>query len=176
MIRISRLTDLHACPLPLHGITPLVSGAADVQVNGLPVARVGDRSGCGAVLVSGFPHILVNGRPMAHLGSLSSHGGAVLAGSGDTFGGSQNGTQRPPLVVDFARLGVMDEQGRLDDQRLQALLDDPQLEQHARQAGALIDPDKAPTTPRSYACSFQAIDSETRRPLAHRPFHRDGGQ
>ncbi|GAB7532647.1 hypothetical protein PS3A_50620 [Pseudomonas sp. 3A(2025)] len=143
MIPVSRLTDQHACPIPLHGLTPLVSGSPTVYVNGLPVARIGDRAGCGAVIVSGFVHILVDGRPMAHMGSLTSHGGGIVTGSHDTAGGQVRfDTQN--LAVDFALLGAIDAQGNVDEQTLQALLADPQLEQRAQAAGALVQPNDAP--------------------------------
>lgn len=143
MIPVSRLTDQHACPLPFHGLTPLVSGSPTVYVNGLPVARIGDRAGCGAVIVSGFVHILVDGRPMAHMGSLTSHGGAIVTGSHDTVGGQVNFVTQN-LAVDFARLGAIDAQGNVDEQTLQALLADPQLEQRAQATGALVQPNDAP--------------------------------
>lgn len=88
MIPVARLTDPHACPIPGHGLTSLVSASPTVLVNGLPVARTGDRAACGAVIVSGFTNILVDGRPMAHMGSLGSHGGTLITGSQDSFGGS----------------------------------------------------------------------------------------
>lgn len=142
MIPVSRLTDQHACPIPLHGLTPLVSGSPSVYVNGLPVARVGDMSGCGAVIVSGFPHILVDGRPMAHVGSLTSHGGTIVTGSHDCTGGVSFGTSK--LVVDFAKLGAVSEYGVVDEKLMAELLADPQLEQRARTAGALVQSGDAP--------------------------------
>lgn len=143
MTPVSRLTDQHACPLPFHGLTPLVSGSPSVYVNGLPVARIGDLAGCGAVIVTGFVHILVDGRPMAHMGSLTSHGGAIVTGSHDTVGGQINFVTQT-LAVDFARLGAIDAQGNVDEQKLQALLADPQLEQRAQAAGALVQANDAP--------------------------------
>lgn len=170
MIPVSRLTDLHACPIPLHGITPLMSASPTVYVNGLPVARIGDRSACGAVIVTGFVNILVDGRPMAHIGSLTSHGGGIVTGSQDTQGGAVNFVT-PRLAVDFARLGAIDELGNVDDQTLQALLADPQLEQRAQAAGALVQPNDAPTdATRTFSRFFKVTDSETGAPLANRPF------
>ncbi|WP_109513949.1 PAAR domain-containing protein [Pseudomonas ovata] len=170
MIPVSRLTDLHACPIPLHGITPLVSASPTVCVNDLPVARIGDRAACGAVIVSGFVNILVDGRPMAHMGSLTSHGGGLITGSQDTRGGAVNFVT-PRLAVDFARLGAIDESGNVDDQKLQALLADPQLEQRALAAGAWVESHDAPAVASSvFTRSFQVTDSETGKPLADRPF------
>ncbi|GAB7528799.1 hypothetical protein PS3A_12080 [Pseudomonas sp. 3A(2025)] len=170
MIPVSRLTDLHACPIPLHGITPLVSASPTVYVNGLPVARIGDRSACGAVIVSGFVNILVDGRPMAHMGSLTSHGGGIVTGSQDTQGCPVNFVT-PRMAINFARLGAIDELGNVDDQKLQALLADPQLEQRAQAAGALVQPNDVPIdAARTFARVFKVTDSETGEPLANRPF------
>ncbi|KGS12049.1 PAAR domain-containing protein [Pseudomonas tremae] len=88
MISSAKLGDLHACPIPGHGITPIVTASSDVLINSLTTARVGDMCACGAVIVAGFPSIMVNGRPMAHLGSPSSHGGMLISGSDDVGGGS----------------------------------------------------------------------------------------
>ncbi|MBX8556125.1 PAAR domain-containing protein [Pseudomonas cichorii] len=104
MTPISRLTDQHACPLPLHGLPPIVSASPNVFVNGLPVARVGDKSGCGAVIVSGIPNILINGRPIAHIGS---HGGSI-----NTMGG---GPVTSKLVIDLSKLGVISDDGEVNE-------------------------------------------------------------
>lgn len=51
-VRVARKGDLHACPIPGHGVTPIVTGAEGCLVEGQPVAREGDVAGCGAVLVA----------------------------------------------------------------------------------------------------------------------------
>lgn len=49
------LGDLHSCPIPGHGITPIVSGTAlDANTNGKPIAIEGSVAGCGAVLNGNF--------------------------------------------------------------------------------------------------------------------------
>lgn len=48
-----RVGDVHVCPIPGHGSTPVIRGSATVKINGRPAARVGDRAGCGAVIVTG---------------------------------------------------------------------------------------------------------------------------
>jgi uncharacterized Zn-binding protein involved in type VI secretion len=48
--------DLHVCPIPGHGVTPIVTGSLDTITEGLPNARVGDITGCGAVIVTGSPN------------------------------------------------------------------------------------------------------------------------
>ncbi|RMP34782.1 PAAR protein, partial [Pseudomonas amygdali pv. lachrymans] len=91
-----RQGDMHLCPLPGHGCTPIVTASSDTLINGMSAARVGDMCGCGAVIVTGFPSILINGRPMAHLGSPTSHGGTIISGSPDVGGGSDFGDAAGP--------------------------------------------------------------------------------
>lgn len=136
MIPSARQGDLHVCPIPGHLPTPIVSASGDVLANVMNVARVGDVCACGAVIVSGFPSIRVNGRPMAHLGSPTSHGGMIVNGSPDVVGGfnaSRGG------VVDFSRLGMLRDDGSVDEVRLDALMSDPELLDRAEKAGALVD-------------------------------------
>jgi len=45
--------DLHACPIPGHGVTPIVTGSLDTDTEGMPDARIGDVTACGAVIVTG---------------------------------------------------------------------------------------------------------------------------
>lgn len=136
MIPSARQGDLHVCPIPGHLPTPIVSASGDVLANVINVARVGDVCACGAVIVSGFPSILINGRPMAHLGSPTSHGGMIVNGSPDVVGGfnASNGG-----VVDFSRLGMLRDDGSVDEVRLDALMSDPELLDRAEKAGALVD-------------------------------------
>lgn len=169
MIPIARLTDQHACPIPFHVLTPLVTASPTAYVNGIPVARVGDMSGCGAVIVSGFPHILVNGRPMAHVGSLTSHGGSIVTGSHDCVGGGVN-FMTSKLVVDFARLGAVNDAGVVNEALMAELLADPQLEQRARAAGALVQTSKGAATTGVFTHHFLVIDSDAGSPIVGRPF------
>ncbi|MGY4816598.1 polymorphic toxin type 44 domain-containing protein [Pseudomonas chlororaphis subsp. piscium] len=140
MISSARLGDLHFCPLPGHGTTPIASASADVTINAMGAARVGDTCGCGAVITSGFPSILINGRPMAHLGSPTSHGGTIISGSGDTFGGFIMAPAPGAAIIDFALLGAIRADGSVDDKRMATLLADPRLLEKATVANALIDP------------------------------------
>jgi len=53
---VSRKGDLHDCPLPGHGITPITGGCVETLViDGQPVARVTSTCGCGAVITTGEP-------------------------------------------------------------------------------------------------------------------------
>ncbi|OLF54590.1 polymorphic toxin type 44 domain-containing protein [Pseudomonas chlororaphis] len=147
MIATARLGDKHACPLPGHGTTPIASAAADVIINAMGAARVGDRCGCGAVITTGFPSILINGRPLAHLGSPTSHGGVIVSGSGDTFGGFVMGAPPGATIINFALLGAIRADGSVDDERMTALLADPRLTEKAAAANALVDSRGAPKQP-----------------------------
>jgi uncharacterized Zn-binding protein involved in type VI secretion len=49
----ARMGDLHACPIPGHGVTPIVAGSLDTSTEGMPDACIGDVTACGAVIVTG---------------------------------------------------------------------------------------------------------------------------
>jgi uncharacterized Zn-binding protein involved in type VI secretion len=51
-IGIAREGDLVSCPLPGHGINPIIEGAATYEVGGRKVALHGHRSACGCMLIS----------------------------------------------------------------------------------------------------------------------------
>jgi uncharacterized Zn-binding protein involved in type VI secretion len=169
MIPIARQTDLHTCLIPIHGVSPIIPVGGTVSVNGIAVARVGDMTGCGAVIVSGFPHILVDGRPMAHVGSLSSHGGTIVTGSHDCAGGEVN-FMTSKLVVDFERLGAINDAGVVNEALMAELLADPQLEQRAQGVGALVQSGNAPSLIANFSRSFLVTDSDTGRPLTNRAY------
>ena len=44
---------MHACPIPGHGITPIITGSLNTAIDGRPNAGLGDVTGCGAVIVTG---------------------------------------------------------------------------------------------------------------------------
>jgi uncharacterized Zn-binding protein involved in type VI secretion len=50
---IARVGDLHSCPVPFHGVTPIISGAAQFTCEGAAVARTGSMTGCGATIIGG---------------------------------------------------------------------------------------------------------------------------
>ncbi|GLO29284.1 MULTISPECIES: PAAR domain-containing protein [Pseudomonas] len=68
----------HVCPL--HGINEVESGSATYIFNGRAVARVGDRTTCGAVIESGAEHFLVEGAAVARKGDRTDHGGVLEEG------------------------------------------------------------------------------------------------
>lgn len=148
MIPTARLGDMHVCPLPGHGTSPIASASPDTQINFLGAARVGDVCGCGAVITTGFPSIIIDNRPLAYLGSPTSHGGTIVSGSSDTFGGFQFGGGATSTIVNFAKLGAVRPDGSVDDQLMAELLADPQLEQHALLSGALVQPNGSTAAPK----------------------------
>jgi len=77
---VARVGDMHACPIQGHGVTPIVSGSAS-KVDGAPVARVGDKTGCGATIVQGSSVSSTDGKPTAYLGCTTDHGGKIITGS-----------------------------------------------------------------------------------------------
>jgi len=42
---ITRAYDLHSCPIPGHGITPMVTFSGDSFCNGRGIVREGDKAG-----------------------------------------------------------------------------------------------------------------------------------
>jgi len=54
-ILIARVGDLHDCPIPGHGVTPILTGSPNLEIEGKPAARVGSVCGCGAVISNGSP-------------------------------------------------------------------------------------------------------------------------
>ena len=58
---IARKGDLHSCPIPGHGITPLESNTSpDTYVEGEQMAMVGTKAACGATISNGAPKSFVN--------------------------------------------------------------------------------------------------------------------
>ena len=68
----------HVCPL--HGTNQVESGSATDSFNGRAVARVGDRTMCGAVIESGAEHFLIEGAAVARKGDRTDHGGVLDEG------------------------------------------------------------------------------------------------
>ncbi|MFD4841066.1 PAAR domain-containing protein [Achromobacter sp. NPDC058515] len=68
----------HDCPT--HGMGTVVSGAPQANVEGRPIARVGDKLSCGAVIQSGSSTATVDGKAVARRGDTTSHGGVLIEG------------------------------------------------------------------------------------------------
>lgn len=72
--------------------------------------------------------------------SSARFGGMLVTGSQDVGGGFTFGGAAASRVIDFSRLGILQPDGTLDEQRLEALLADPDLAEKAEAAGAVVDP------------------------------------
>lgn len=83
-----RLGDRINCPRKGHGTNPIQSGSPDVFFDGMPAARVGDKTACGDTIAEGISDVLINGMPAAFLGCATAHGGIIVSGSSDIFIGT----------------------------------------------------------------------------------------
>lgn len=52
---VARLGDLVMCPLPGHGINPIISVIALPVTDGEPTAHILAQSACGAIIITGSP-------------------------------------------------------------------------------------------------------------------------
>lgn len=78
MLPVARITDVHVCPI--HGPNAIIKGGM-ATADGLPIARVGDMTACGASITTGSSMATEGGMPVAYLGSTTSHGGVITTGS-----------------------------------------------------------------------------------------------
>lgn len=85
MTSAARKSDQHACPQKGHSINAIANGSPNVFINGVPAARIGDSTGCGATILSGSSTVFINGVPAAIMGSATSHGGVIISGSGNVL-------------------------------------------------------------------------------------------
>ncbi len=122
MPSVSRTGDAHACPQTGHSVNNIVSGADNVFINGVPAARVGDTTSCGATIITGSSTVTINGMPAAIMGSVTSHGGVIIGGSGNVLIGdtyippSQAGVKEPsPLKAFTQHFQFIDETGKPTD-------------------------------------------------------------
>jgi uncharacterized Zn-binding protein involved in type VI secretion len=83
------------------GVSPIVTGAATVFIEGLPAARKGDKLGCGGVtqIESGSPTVSIEGSLAARITDTTCHKGVlttgaltVLIGNGGGGGGGSRST------------------------------------------------------------------------------------
>ena len=75
---VARLGDKHDCPL--HGPNVIVAGGQG-QIDGRPVARLGDACACGGVIVQGSGQSSDGGKPIAYQGCKTSCGGVIASGA-----------------------------------------------------------------------------------------------
>lgn len=109
MAAAARLFDLEQCPgsgpmpssicqipqvLPHVGGIILGKGSPDVNINGRPAARCGDRTICAGggaidIIVTGPKDVFINGRLAAAVGSKIDHKAVVITGSADVNYGDE---------------------------------------------------------------------------------------
>lgn len=75
---VTLVGNRHDCPL--HGAGVVETGSAGYTFNGKPVARVGDRISCGALIVSGSTNYRIEGKAIARQGDETDHGGILTEG------------------------------------------------------------------------------------------------
>jgi uncharacterized Zn-binding protein involved in type VI secretion len=89
----ARIGDNHTCPMvdpgpKPHVGGPVVSGAPNVLINGVPAARVGDVCTCVGppdAITGGSSRVIIAGSPAARLGDGTAHGGMIAAGSANVI-------------------------------------------------------------------------------------------
>jgi uncharacterized Zn-binding protein involved in type VI secretion len=61
-IGVARQGDMHFCPIPGHGTTPLhkATGTTNWTVDGRAGMNVGDQAACGASISAGSPNVFAN--------------------------------------------------------------------------------------------------------------------
>ncbi|WP_297087455.1 PAAR domain-containing protein [uncultured Draconibacterium sp.] len=85
----ARINDMHTCPMVNPGGVPHVGGTilppacANVNIGGLPAARVGDMAICTGppdTIAQGSATVMIGGMPAARLGDTTAHGGSIVSG------------------------------------------------------------------------------------------------
>jgi uncharacterized Zn-binding protein involved in type VI secretion len=78
---VALLGDKVSCPIPGHGVCPIIEGDPSWNVGGKPVALEGHMTSCGAVLISSMPEIgrSYEGSGAASSGASSNAGKAIAA-------------------------------------------------------------------------------------------------
>ncbi len=82
---------------PLHGVTRIIGGSTRVMVDGVPAARVGDATTCGAIIVTGRLPYVIDGARAAFDGDHTDHGGVIVARPA-TGSGAESGCDPSPQV------------------------------------------------------------------------------
>jgi uncharacterized Zn-binding protein involved in type VI secretion len=77
---ITRVSDLHYCPIPGHGITPIVNGSGNVKDESKIVACAGSKAGCGASIL---PSSLVSNVPLESPSGAGKLNGPLVLGGPD---------------------------------------------------------------------------------------------
>ncbi len=79
LLRIAEVVG-SAVLCPLHGLTVIVTGSANLRIAGLQAATLLDQTSCGAVITQVTATTALNGRLVARVGDKTDHGGIILTG------------------------------------------------------------------------------------------------
>lgn len=105
----ARITDIHACPIPVHGPNPIIAPCCPtVIIGGLPAARVTDRSLCLGEIITGSDTVLIGFQRAARIGDMTSHGGLIITGWMTVIIGGDN-TRHPVLQQAQSHLLMLDQ-------------------------------------------------------------------
>lgn len=77
----ARLTDPHACAIPMHGTNAIAAPCEPtVLIGNLPAARVGDLTICAAPIAKGSMTVFIGNQLAARQGDITGHGGVIVMG------------------------------------------------------------------------------------------------
>jgi uncharacterized Zn-binding protein involved in type VI secretion len=77
----ARVGDFHSCPIPGHGITPIVNGSGNFKTEGKITAVYGSIAGCGAIIYGGST---VSNAPLESPSGSGRFGGPLVLGGPNT--------------------------------------------------------------------------------------------
>lgn len=76
----ARVGDLHSCPIPGHGVTPITNGSGNFKCEGMVTAVSGSVAGCGAVIIASS---LYTNAPLEAPANAGKLGGPLVLGGPD---------------------------------------------------------------------------------------------
>lgn len=57
---VALLGDLVSCPIPGHGVNPIIEGSDCFTYDGKPIVVHGNKSACGCCVISTAPHLVLS--------------------------------------------------------------------------------------------------------------------
>lgn len=123
----ARISDFHVCPMVTglvpHIGGPIIMGAPNVLVGGLPAARVGDMATCVGppdTIAMGSLGVFIAGPPAARMLDTTVHGGKIMMGCptvliGDIKAGSGGGGGGAPVMNQVAQAVALQNASRAGD-------------------------------------------------------------
>lgn len=105
----ARITDIHACPIPVHGPNPIIAPCCPtVIIGGQPAARVTDKSLCTGEIITGSDTVFIGFQRAARIGDMTSHGGLIVTGWMTVIIGGDN-SRHPTLQQAQSHLLMLDQ-------------------------------------------------------------------